>query len=414
MRERWLWLPVALLPALTLAPLAALRFVDVDEGTTRPQRRSCWTASPVPRLPLHADAAAALRLRRVGRGARRALARHPLAVARARARYGAAADAASFVRFGLRLALLGSVLFATSTLVFTWYPPVKTFALSTAARFRRSCYRARQSEGRARGLPCGRPRLTRRADARAVRRRALAFAWEASGTGAAFAAISLGFASRSAQARALRARPARFPIRRPLGCTACAARAGSSATSSRRRSRRRPARDRDRLKARHPVPPLGGAAVVAAVVARSERGRLPLWFIVAALLALLALFPTPTYTQYFATTIPFLIVGVVELVRAALRVTCCSVPLPWCGSSRTSYSPPSSWFASSARRRKPPARMQEVADFVDARTRARRRGARLVAGYLFGTHATPVHGLENDFGPHDAEPLTPSRRGATT
>ena len=33
MRERWLWVPVALLPALTLGPLAALRFVDVDEGS---------------------------------------------------------------------------------------------------------------------------------------------------------------------------------------------------------------------------------------------------------------------------------------------------------------------------------------------------------------------------------------------
>ena len=59
---------------------------------------------------------------------------------------------------------------------------------------------------------------------------------------------------------------------------------------------------------------LGGAAVVAAVALRRVNGRLPLWFLAASLLALVALIPTPTYTQYFATTIPFLIVGAVELV----------------------------------------------------------------------------------------------------
>ena len=96
-----------------------------DEGELRcgggPRARRC---SPVPRLPLHADAAPPLRLRRLGRG----LGEHwlviALAVARCSARDGRAPDTASLRALrASRSRCLGSVLFATSTLVFTWYPP---------------------------------------------------------------------------------------------------------------------------------------------------------------------------------------------------------------------------------------------------------------------------------------------------
>jgi hypothetical protein len=157
---------------------------------------------------------------------------------------------------------------------------------------------------------------------------------------------------------------------------------------------------------------LGGAAVVAAIVARRDRGRLPLWFLVAALLALLALFPTPTYTQYFATTVPFLIVGVAELVRAgASEAAAGRVLLPAAATvwllAYLVFAPVELARIVRASPEDRPARVQEVADFVDARTEPGEEVLASWPGYLFGTHAKPVPGLENDFGPHDAEPLTP-------
>ena len=125
---------------------------------------------------------------------------------------------------------------------------------------------------------------------------------------------------------------------------------------------------------------LGGAAVVAAAVARRERGRLPLWFLVAALLALLALFPTPTYTQYFATTIPFLIVGVVELVRASSGdVLFRTAGAVWLLAYLV-FAPVELVRIVRASPEDRPARVQEVADFVERAHPARRRGARVVAG----------------------------------
>ena len=408
MRERWLWVPVALLPALTLAPLAALRFVDVDEGSYAaaaslaldgvvPYRDFLYTQTPL--LPYVYGAWAEV------------LGEHWLVIRSLSLALGLVTalllTRQLFVRFGLRLALLGSVLFATSTLVFTWYPPVKTFALATALAFGAYVLIERADPGPRAWLAAG------ALASLAVQTRALfvgaalAFAWEALRTGRGLRRYLVGFAVALAPTLLLFALDPRAFLFGNLGVHGVRSEGGlvgdfqqkgkvvanllGIATDSR------------------PVTQyllLGGAAVVAAVVARRERGRLPLWFLVAGLLALLALFPTPTYTQYFATTIPFLIIGVAELVRASSGdVLFRTAAVVWLLAYLV-FAPVELVRIVRASPEDRPARVQEVADFVDAHTRPGEEVLASWPGYLFGTHAKPVPGLENDFGPHDAEPLT--------
>jgi hypothetical protein len=152
---------------------------------------------------------------------------------------------------------------------------------------------------------------------------------------------------------------------------------------------------------------------VAAIVARRDRGHVPLWFLVAALLAVTALLPTPTYTQYFVTTVPFLIVGVVELARSvgdgppAARTLFAAAGAVWLLAYLV-FAPVEYVRIVRATPEDRPYHVQEVADFIDARTRPGEEVLASWPGYLFGTHARPVPGLENDFGPHDAEPLEPA------
>jgi hypothetical protein len=410
--------PVALLPALTLGPLAALRFVDVDEGSYAaastlaldgvvPYRDFLYTQTPV--LPYVYGAWSALLGEHwlVLRGLSLVLG---LAVAALLTRH-------LFARFGLRLALLGSVLFATSTVVFTWYPPVKTFALATALVFAAYVLVARSDPG---------PRAWSAAGALAslaVQTRALvvgaalALAWEALRTHRGLARYALGFGAALVPTVALFALDPRAFLFGNLGVHGVRSEGGfvgdfeqkakvvanllGIATESR------------------PVPQyllLVAAATVAAIVLRRASGRLPLWFLAAALLAVVALIPTPTYTQYFATTIPFLVVGVIELVRVAaddLRsqrgVGATLIPaagVVWL-SLYLVPAPVDFYRLTQASREDRPLGVQEVVDYLGTRTRTAETVLASWPGYLFGTDARPVPGLENDFGPHDAEPLSP-------
>lgn len=416
MRERWLWLPVALLPALTLAPLAALRFADVDEGFYAaaaalaldgvvPYRDFLYAQTPL--LPY------------VYGGWAEVLGEHWLVIRALSLVLGLATGLLLtrhlFVRFGLRLALLGSVLFATSTLVFTWYPPVKTFALATALAFGAYVLIERADTGPRAWLAAG------ALASLAVQTRALfvaaaiAFAWESLRTGRGIPRYVVGFTIALAPTLVLFALGPRAFLFGNLGVHGVRSEGGlvgdfeqkgevvanllGIATDSR------------------PVTQyllLAGAAVASAIVARRAHGRFPLWFLVAALLGLISLFPTPTYTQYFATTVPFLIVGVVELVRAsaaepaATRALFSAAAAVWLLAYLV-FAPVelARIIRSSPENR--PARVQEVADFVDAHTVPDEEVLASWPGYLFGTDAKPVPGLESDFGPHDAEPLTPEK-----
>ena len=65
---------------------------------------------------------------------------------------------------------------------------------------------------------------------------------------------------------------------------------------------------------------LVAAAVAVVVLAYRRHRRVPLAVAIAAALALVSALPTPTYTQYFSTLVPFLAVGAIELWHT-LRTT---------------------------------------------------------------------------------------------
>jgi len=408
------WVPVALLPSLTLAPLALLRFVDVDEGSYAaaaalaldgvvPYRDFLYTQTPL--LPYVYGAWSEL----VGE--------HWL-VLRSLSLLLSLVVALLLtwhlcVRFGLRLALLGSVLFGTSTLVILWYPPVKTFALATALAFAAYVLIARPEPGPRAWLAAGALASLAVQTRALVVGAALAFVWEAFRSGRGLARFVAGFLVALVPTLVIFALDPRAFLFGNLGVHGVRSEGGlvgdfeqkadvvanllGIATDSR------------------PIPQyllLAGAAVVAAVVARRTDGRFPLWFLAAAVLALVALIPTPTYTQYFATTVPFLVVGVVELVRSVAdepgsgRV---ATLLPVAGAvwllAYLVFAPVDVYRVVRASPEDRPRGVQQVVGYVDANTDAGEQVLASWPGYLYGTHAKPVRGLENDFGPHDAEPL---------
>jgi Dolichyl-phosphate-mannose-protein mannosyltransferase len=152
-------------------------------------------------------------------------------------------------------------------------------------------------------------------------------------------------------------------------------------------------------------------ATVSALTLRRAHGRVPLALWTAAALGLVALLPTPTYTQYFATTVPFLVVGIVELA-AYVRV---SVDSPFARAVGATASAVYLLLAPvelgrlvvrSAEDR--PLAVQDVNDDIAARTTSGEIVVASWAGYVYGTGARPLPGLENAFAPHEAAAITPT------
>ena len=415
MRERWLWVPVALLPAFTLGPLAVLRFVDVDEGSYAiaaalaldgvvPYRDFLYTQTPL--LPYAYGAWSEV------------LGEHWLVLRALSLVLGLAVAALLtrhlFVRFGLRLALLGSVLFAASTLVFTWYPPVKTFALATALAFGAYTLVARAEPSPRAWLAAGALASLAVQTRALVVGAALALAWEAFRTGRGLARYAVGFGAALAPTLVVFALDPRAFLFGNLGVHGVRSEGGLVGDFEQKA--KVVANLLGIATEARPVPQyllLGGAAIVAAVAARRASGRLPLWFLTAALLAVVALIPTPTYTQYFATTVPFLIVGVVELARAIwdapARGALATAGVVWVA-LYLALAPIDLYRVARASAEDRPRGVQKVVEHVDAATAAGEEVLASWPGYLYGTDAKPVPGLENDFGPHDAEPLSASER----
>lgn len=415
MPARLSWVPVAVLPALTLAPLAMLRFVDVDEGSYAaaaalaldgvvPYRDFLYTQTPL--LPYVYGAWAEL------------FGEHWLVV-RALSLVLSLTVAVLLTRhlverFGVRLALLGSVLFGTSTLVLLWYPPVKTFALATALVFGAYVLVARPDPGPRAWLAAGVLASLAVQTRALVVGAALAYAWEALRTGRGLTRYLVGFGVALVPTAAIFALDRQAFLFGNLGVHGVRSEGGlvgdfeqkaevvanllGIATEAR------------------PIPQyvmLLVAAVAAVVLDRRRNGRVPLWALAAGLLALVALFPTPTYTQYFATTVPFLVVGVAELVRAVADDRVAGVSrtavLPAAGVASLAlyvlFGAVDAYRVVRASPEDRPHRVQEVVDAIGARIEPGEEVLASWPGYLFGTSAQPVPGLENDFGPHDAAPL---------
>jgi hypothetical protein len=151
------------------------------------------------------------------------------------------------------------------------------------------------------------------------------------------------------------------------------------------------------------------AAVAAAVTFRAAKRRVSLALLVALGLAVVALLPTPTYTQYFATTIPFVIVGVVELAayaRASVdSVLVRAIAAAACGVYLLIAPVELGRLVSRSADNRPSA-VQEVNDEVASRTDDGDLVVASWAGYAYGTGAVQLPGLENAFAPHEAAAIS--------
>lgn len=161
-----------------------------------------------------------------------------------------------------------------------------------------------------------------------------------------------------------------------------------------------------------PLPQYGllliGVAVTLAM-SRRARGDVPLALWVAAGLAVVALLPTPTYSQYFATTVPFLVVAVMNLTAHATAdhpsrslATIGAVAL----ATYLLIAPVELRHLVVSSKEDRPTAVQRVADGVAARVEPGDEVAASWVGYVYGTGARPLRGLENAFAPHEAAALT--------
>lgn len=137
--------------------------------------------------------------------------------------------------------------------------------------------------------------------------------------------------------------------------------------------------------------------------------RVPLAYPLAAALAVASLAPNPPFVQDFATLVPFLIVGALELVAllpqlnvdrrlvAALPVALVvylAVPLVEIPrAANGGYLGGGDYIADTLR----PNSVEEVTRAIDAHSRPGDRVLAFWPGYLYGSHAEPVPGFENDF-----------------
>jgi hypothetical protein len=404
-------------PALTLLPVAVWRFLDGDEGDYATAASLVFNGrllyhdflyTQTPLLPYVYGAWAEV----VGE---RWLAMRLLSVAFS---LGVAVLLYRHVsaRAGDRLGVAASALFGLSTLVFTWYPTFKTYALSTLLLFAAYVLIDRARPG---------PRVVAVAGglaALSVQTRALllggaaVLAWAAwrSGGIRRLWAFTAGFGVLLLPTLVLfAADPHRFlfgnlwyhgqrsssglvgDVRQKGEVVASLLGVGTDA---------------------RPIPQyllLVLAAVVAAVTLKVLTGTIPLALLVATGLAVVALLPTPTYTQYFATTVPFLIVGVVELVhvlheRGLTRPPAFFVTLVAATTAAYfAFGVVDLYRAITPSKENRPEVLQQVADSIDARTQPGDIVISGFSGYLFGTHAEPWPGLENSFAPHEAAAVGP-------
>jgi hypothetical protein len=154
------------------------------------------------------------------------------------------------------------------------------------------------------------------------------------------------------------------------------------------------------------------AAGVAALVLARARGRSSLALAIAASLGLVSVLPTPTYVQYFSVTVPFLAVGVGELVaRLPRSPSALAIPvvglLVYVASAVlavrhfTDHDPLLRPSIGSVR---------AVAAAVEQRTEPGERVLSSWPGYLIGTHAWALPDYTNQFAPVAAAKISAAAR----
>jgi hypothetical protein len=157
---------------------------------------------------------------------------------------------------------------------------------------------------------------------------------------------------------------------------------------------------------------LVAGAMSAAVIWITAR-RVSLAFGIAVLVTAASLFPTPTYGQYLAVTVPFWIVVALELV-AALRARVGSAEGARIARAALALAVGTYVLLGLYDLARYPRILGEVrlgeiertGALVDARTRGGEQVLAPWPGYLYGSHAVPAKGMENDFAPHEADAVS--------
>lgn len=406
------WGPIVIAAqAVVFVPFALLRYVDGDEGPYLTAAKLVMKG----RLPYHDFLYTQMPLLPYVWG--------PWSMVTGESWYAARLLAAAFAiatggllyvhlagRVGQRLAALGVGLFTFSSLVFVWLTPVKTQVLSTLLLFAAYAAASRAGRNPARWLATG-VLLGLAVDTRLILAAAApAFAWVAWRAGQrALGSLAGGLALGLVPSFLFLAiDPARFVFGN-LGYHASRSNSGLVG---------------DFAQKVHVVENLLGVGTpdggvpqflllaIAAVVLVIALRRTSFALGVAALVCVGSLFPTPTYIQYFAVAVPFLIVGAVELAaevhRRAGGMTAARAAL---GIAVVAYALLGLPDLVRYPRLSPGERIgpvERVGAIVDAHTRPGEAVLAPWPGYLYGTHALPARGLENDFAPHEAAALSPA------
>jgi 4-amino-4-deoxy-L-arabinose transferase-like glycosyltransferase len=158
--------------------------------------------------------------------------------------------------------------------------------------------------------------------------------------------------------------------------------------------------------------------LAAAIGLQVLRTGIPLSLVVAAALAVGNLAPTPTYAQYFCTTVPFLVVGTIELAGALQHRLRPASDLRLHRALVWLLAAVAAFYAAiglvELRRSLGLYRDQRIESVrtvtrvVEEQTAPGERVLTSWPGYLFETDARPVRGLESDFAPQAAARLSPS------
>jgi Glycosyltransferase family 87 len=391
----WLDVAVVAAAALVVVPFALLRFVDGDEGDylmaaalvlegQLPYRDFLYTQTPL--LPYVYGAWAAL-TSEDWQAARLLSAAFALAL-------GALVYAHVHRHQGRAFAVAALALLSTTGLALAWLTPVKTQGLSTLLLFA-AFFAASERRWVPAGLLLGLGIDVRLLLAAAVP----AFAWEArrGALGPLAAGLALGLLPSAVFAVI---DPSRFWFG-VLGYHAERSDAGLVGDVEQKARIVAELLGYGAPDAGHPqfllLLLLAGTGAV--LVVRRER-RLPFAFVIAILVGVASVTPTPTYPQYFAVLVPFLIVTGAEgvgLVRSprplalALAVAAFAV-LGLRDVVRFVHD----------HRPEAIAGVEEVAAVVQRRTEPGERVLSSWPGYLFGTHAVPVDGTENAYAAHEA------------
>lgn len=158
------------------------------------------------------------------------------------------------------------------------------------------------------------------------------------------------------------------------------------------------------------------AAAACGIALYALTGRVPLSLLVVGSVGLASLLPTPTYSQYFAVVVPFLIVGIVEsaaMIRQhfhdhgqekLLRALGLAI-----GPAGAAYLMFAATGLYDLVRLYPDQRIGTIQSVASTINRLTEPGEHVLAtwpGYMFGSHALPVPGMENYFAPNAADAVS--------